>query len=328
MGYSSYLCKHCDHGIMDAASTDEGINEWMSHAVMMAENGSRLIEPEYGGYSGEYERFINGGVWVHFACWEVAGKPEFDAYDGPSKHDPDQGGGSFRGNHDMIDPRIKDEDERARLLAAGIKLRDEKRYTHNAREVHEWMDKEDREYHRAKFNGEWFRFRYTYHHGYDEDGKGGHTKNMGEWAIYDALDREREEVIFKGTEDELKAHLSALWSAFLESDECAAYVAHREVEIVKYRAEELENLKAKGRFKTTYGPKRDEEGNELWPVHQVTDAFRYRTDTEWFHGDGPGVRAKTKAKLLNEAWAAAGYPEDFEHELFVKETYGDEDEDE
>ena len=48
MGYSSYLCKHCDHAIVDASATDEGINGWMGHVVMMTENGSRMVEPEYG----------------------------------------------------------------------------------------------------------------------------------------------------------------------------------------------------------------------------------------------------------------------------------------
>jgi len=318
MGYSSYLCKHCDHGIMDAGSTDEGINEWMAHAVMMSDNGSRLIEPEYGGYSGDYERF---DLWAHFACWELAGKPEFGAYDGLSKHDPDQGGGSFRGSHDMIDPRIKDEAERARLLAAGIKLRDERRYNHNAREVHEWMDKEDREYHREKFNGEMFRFRYTYSNCYDKDDEGEYTKREDRFAIYDKLDAERDEVTFDGTEEELKAHLSALWSAFLESDEHAAYLAHREAEIAKYRAEELEKYKIEGRFNITYGPKRDADDKEIWPVHQVDDQLQYRTDQEWFHGDGSKTRCMAKAKLLNEAWAAAGYPREFDHELFVEKVY-------
>jgi hypothetical protein len=257
MGYSSYLCKHCDHGIMDAGSTDEGINEWMAHAVMMSDNGSRLIEPQFDGYAGHYERFLDG-VWVHFACWTIAGRPEFEAYDTPSGHDPDQGGGSYRGSHDMIDPRIKDEDERARLLAAGIKLRDEKRYASRAREVHEWSDKEEREYYREQFNGEMFRFRWSYFETgeYDENHEQTHPKDGTRWYVSDKLDPEQAEDArrFRGTEDELKAHLSARWAEFLESDEHAAYMAHREAEIAKYRAEEHEKMKNEGRYETSYHP--------------------------------------------------------------------------
>ena len=313
MGYSSYLCKHCDHGIVDAGATTEGINEWMAHAVMLADNGAMQIEPEYGGYSGDYSRYT---VWVHHACWELAGKPEFDAYDGSSKYDPDQGGGSFRGSHDMIDPRIKDEDERARLLAAGIQLRDEKRYTYRAQQVHDWMDQEDSDYHREKHNGEMSKI----------DGE--YTKLDNAWVVYDELDKERDEVTFAGTEDELKAHLTELWETFLASSEHAAYMAHREAEIAKYRAEELEKYKVEGRFDTTYGPKRDKDGKEIWPVHRVNDKLRYKTDAEWFHGDGCKTRCAAKAKILNDAWVAAGHPAEFEHELFVEETYGSADDDE
>ena len=66
----------------------------------------------------------------------------------------------------------------------------------------------------------------------------------------------------------------------------------------------------------------------LWPVHRVNDKLRYKTDAEWFHGDGAKTRCAAKAKLINDAWVAAGYPAEFDHELFVEETYGNEDDDE
>jgi hypothetical protein len=326
MGYSSYLCKHCDKGIVDAGSTDTGINDWMSHVVMMTANGSRMVEPEFGGYAGEYERFTDGAVWVHNACWEVAGKPEFDAYDGPSGYDPNQGAGSFRGDHDVIDPRITDEAERGRLLAEGIEARSKRQYDSHARTVHDWTDQEDSDYHREKHNGEMFRQRFTYGNKYTDDGEGNYTKHENAWAVYDELDRERDEATFAGTEDELKAHLTAVWDAFLESDEHAAYIARAEEMTAEYYAEKTEELKETGRFKTTYGPK-EIDGKEVWPVHQVKDDLHFGTDKEWFHGDGSNTRCQAKADKLNEAWAAAGYPDKFT-EGFDKVTYKDEDDDE
>jgi hypothetical protein len=332
MGYSSYLCKHCDKGIVDVSATDKGINEWMAHVVMMTKNGSRMVEPEFGGYSGHYERFCEGAVWVHNACWEVAGKPEFDAYEGPSGHDPEQGSGSYCGSLDIIDPRITDEAERARLLAEGIEARTQRRFNTNARIVDDWTDQEDSDYHREKHNGEMFRQRWSYFETgeYDDDHNVTRPKDGTMWHVSDKLDNElpEEDRRFDGTEDELKAHLTARWNAFLESDEHAAYLVHREGEVAKYRAEELEKYKTEGRFQTTYGPKRDKEGKEIWPVHQVQDKLRYKTDGEWFHGDGAKTRCAAKAKTLNKAWAAAGYPRDFDHELFVEANYDDEGDDE
>ena len=206
MGYSSYLCNHCNHAIVDAAATNEGINEWLAHVVMMTANGSRMVEPRYGGYEGEYERFTGkSAVWVHYACWEVAGKPEHDAYDSPSKGDPNQGGGSYRGSLDVIDPRITDEAERARLLAKGIAVRDQKRYDYNARTVHDWTDQEDSEYHREKHNGEMFRLRWSIYESYphDENGKFIHDSEQDGtwWAMSDKLDNELPDAerIFRGT---------------------------------------------------------------------------------------------------------------------------------
>lgn len=336
MGFSSYLCKHCDKSIVDAGSADDGINVWMAEVVMMTANGSRMVEPKFGGYSGEYERFCSDAVWVHTACWEIAGKPEFDAYDGPSKHDPNQGGGSYRGSLDIIDPRITDEAERASLLAAGIAVRNQRRFDHNARKVHDWTDQEDIEYHREKHNGEMFRFRWTYYSDYlrgedgeyvrGEDGHG--VDDPTAWSVSDELDDELadEKRVFRGTEEDMKAHLTAKWNAFLESDEHAAYIARAEEMTAEYYAEKIEELKTEGRFQTTYGPKQDAEGNEIWPVHQVKDELHYGTDKEWFHGDGAKTRAQAKADKLNEAWAAAGYSDEFT-KGFDKVTY-DEDDDE
>lgn len=86
MGFSSYDCKHCGHAILSGYSTDPEINEWMKDAVVMTSNGTRLIG-EHDGYSGVSGACVadggipmDGAVWVHQACWEVAGKPDFDDY--------------------------------------------------------------------------------------------------------------------------------------------------------------------------------------------------------------------------------------------------------
>jgi len=89
MGHFSSICKHCNRPIQDTNSTWKGLNEWMSSAVVLTEDGSRLIG-EYDGYgrvggNDTVDSGANGaGVWVHKACWAQAGKPEFEDYDGPS----------------------------------------------------------------------------------------------------------------------------------------------------------------------------------------------------------------------------------------------------
>jgi len=85
MGFFSYECKHCDHSILSSASIDPEINGWMKDAVVLSPNGSRVIG-EYGGYGDiggmdSSEGDIGGdAVWLHQACWEVAGKPEYDHF--------------------------------------------------------------------------------------------------------------------------------------------------------------------------------------------------------------------------------------------------------
>lgn len=330
MGYSSYLCKHCSHAIVSADSTDEGINEWMAEAVMMADDGSQRIEPKFSGYPED--RFFDA-VWAHKACWELAGKPEFSAYDGPSEYDPNQGCG---GKHVLvIDPRITEETERARLLEEGLKLRAEKIYARNAREVHEWLDDCPHNWHREEVNGELWRLRYHYHRAYLRDEKGelvlsdpakhwSYVEDPTGWVYYDRLDEDGPEHRFTGTEEECKAHLAALWAQFIESDECKDMLVFRESEIAQYKAERLEEAKVEGRFTTTYGPEYNEDGTERWPVHRVHDELDFRTDKEGFYGDGSRDQAQAKADMLNKAWAKAGYPQEFEHEAF-EDRFAEED---
>jgi len=294
MGYSSYLCKHCDKGIVDTNGTDKGINEWMAHVVMMSENGSRMIEPEYGGYEGEYERFsLSGAVWVHFACWEAAGKPEFEAYDGPSDGDPDQGAGSFRGSHDIIDPRITDEDERARLLAEGIAARTKRQFDRRSCDVRDWMQMMESSYIEEEYQEHPWKRRWSLYETYPHTPEGefirGSEKDGTWWGISDALNNELPdaETILRGTEEEVLAEMAHRWAQFLESDEHAAYMARAKELSDAYYREELEKHKITGRYQVSYCPPRSghdtikKEGDSDWhssrTMFTVQDCLTHRT---------------------------------------------------
>jgi hypothetical protein len=332
MGYSSNLCKRCDCGILDANATDEGINEWMAEVVILNPNGRMTVDTDYTGHVGDYERFDGpDSVWLHKACWELLGHPtNTDDFDGPSGGDDHQGAGGLHAH--IIDPRITDEAERARLLAEGLEKRSARIYTRNAGMVYDWLDPKELKWHQEKHGDELWRLRFNQYYNdfvVDENGEKvlsdpekpwSFIDDENTWTYYDKLDGERENpgTRFEGTEEELKAHLARLWTRFIESDECAAYLAHREAEIAKLKAERLEELKAEGRFKV--------DGN-AWDhtLLYVKDSFTYRHDLEKFStGDSfkeAREKAQAKARMLNEAWAAAGYPQDFEHESFTFEDF-------
>lgn len=232
MGYSSYLCKHCNHSVLSSDATTPGINEWMASVVMLSPNGSRLIEPSYSGYEGDYERFsMNKSVWVHEACWELTDRPEYSAYGEGSKYDPHQGGG---GRHAfIINPRIKDEDERARLLAEGLERDKQLGRKMKARALADWLEQLEVDYYRKMYNGEMWRLRYSYFetHPHHEDGSLNQEapKDGTWWWISDNLDVDDEQAdderLFRGTEDELKTRLAGVWAQFLESEECRELLA-------------------------------------------------------------------------------------------------------
>jgi hypothetical protein len=299
MGFFSYDCKECDHSILSSYSTDPEINEWMKDAVVLTPNGSRIIG-EYGGYgdiggmsSGEGD-IDHDAVWVHQACWEVAGKPDYDRYDGPSGSARDQGF-FFGKEHDLIDPRIKDEAERERLLAEGIVVREARWYDGRARKVAEWLDPKEREYHDEDKRKEPWRHRFTYFETcvYDEndelvkDEKGRGIKDGTNWYVSDEIepDASEDDRKFKGTEDELTADLSRRWARFVESDEAKAYIARRKEIRDEARAEMLAEIKEKGRYEVSYGPAPDgdtvkKEGNRDWKgsrsIYTVRDTLVYR----------------------------------------------------
>lgn len=327
MGFSSYECKHCNHSILSPASVDPEINSWMKDVVILGSGGSRLIT-EFDGYSGEYDEQVGeygGNVWVHQACWEIAGKPEYDAYDGPSEPAGDQGF-FFGREHDMIDPRITDEAERERLLKEGIEARDRRWYDGRARDVADWLDPKEREYHSEDEQREPWRLRFSYLRAYSE----GEPVENG-WWLRDKFnpedgglpieDDEGELLVFKGTEDEVKAHLASHWARFIESDECRAYLARAEEMRTEARRKYMEELKAKGRYYVGYGPapKGDtikKEGERDWKgsrtIYRVEDRLTFKTVAVM---DGPnkalGVKTfvvkpeeRTKDGMASPEWGA------------------------
>lgn len=382
MGFFSYECKSCGHSILSSYSADPEINEWMTEVVVLSDNGSRVIG-EYGGYGDIGGGSSDGGmggdaVWLHKACWEVAGKPEYDHFrklttesrlsrrpdrkvftvvthsaddesavlvskddeqvsvtkvaEGlyvtgervvfetivGSKSAGDQGY-FFGREHDLIDPRITDEDERARLLAEGIELREKRWYDGRARKVAEWLDPNERRWHDEAKQKEPWRHRYSYFETCvydendevvkDEDGRG--IKDGTNWYVSDEIESDEDDEAtrkFKGTEDELKAELAARWAAFVESDEAKAYVARRTEIRDEARREHMETLKQEGRYEVSYSSAKGDtvvkEGDRDWTgnrsVYEVRDKMTYKTVVVF---DGPN-------KALGRQTFEGKYPED------------------
>lgn len=339
MGFSSYDCKHCGHSILHAGSVDPEINEWMKDAVVLGADGSRLLL-EFDGYPGETDEEVGDygeNVWVHQACWEVAGRPEFDTYDGPSDTAEDQGH-FFGTEHDMIDPRISDEAERARLLAAGIEARERRWYDQRAREVADWLGADGSYASREPWQ------RYGLRQALRRDEAGQVSLDPNSWNVIDNLHAQEDGEMFVGTEAEARAEIAARWAAFVESDECRAYLDRAREMQNAARAAFLEERKAKGRYEVSRrevsGDVVTKEGGRDWTgrrtVYCVKDSMTYETvetfdgpnkvlGVQTFRDEYPEARveamraagresarmAKEAAARLNELWAADGYPWDW-----------------
>lgn len=316
MGFSSHDCKHCGHPMLSTHSCDLGINEWMKEVVVLTANGSRLIG-EHDGYSGvggasvaDVTIPMGGAVWVHEACWEAAGRPGFDDYDGPSDPSEDQGF-FFDDDHDMIDPRITDEAERERLLREGVEARERDRYTDRARQVAEWLDPEERDLHEEEKRREPWRHRFKYFRARDDDGR----RVKGHWWIYDKLESAEDDDVFEGTEDEVKTHLAARWARFVESDEARAYLEHRRRERAELRHKAWERLKVKGRYEVSYGPAPAgdtvrHEGRPDWTGHRSI----YRVEDRLAHEtvavmDGPDKALGVKTFVEDPDYDGNNSPE-------------------
>jgi len=105
MGFFSFTCHHCDHPLLSSCATTDGVNEWMSEAVVVAPHGD-FHSGEYDGYGNvggsDYSEWEGGTAW-HRGCWEVAGK-SLD-FHGEAASARDQGFFFADGEHDLPDPR-------------------------------------------------------------------------------------------------------------------------------------------------------------------------------------------------------------------------------
>lgn len=89
MGMFSWDCNGCGFAMRDCRGCAE--DGWMGHAVCLTPDGSRVIgHYDHYGQLGEYNLVDQIGKFAiyHKACWELAGKPE---YDRPALHSRDQG---------------------------------------------------------------------------------------------------------------------------------------------------------------------------------------------------------------------------------------------
>lgn len=89
MGMFSWDCNGCGFSMRDCKGCS--VDSWMGRAVCLTPEGSRVIG-YYNSYGqlGEYNLVeqISKFAIYHHACWELAGKPE---YDRPARHSRDQG---------------------------------------------------------------------------------------------------------------------------------------------------------------------------------------------------------------------------------------------
>jgi len=105
MGFFSWNCKKCGHALLSDVAVNEKINAWMSNAVALQPNGTRIIG-KYNGYGEIDDKTIyddkiypdeRGAFTItkpdtvevyHYDCWLSEGKPE---YKSPSEKADNQG---------------------------------------------------------------------------------------------------------------------------------------------------------------------------------------------------------------------------------------------
>ena len=325
-----YQCKHCKHPVHDYTTKD--INEWMHDAVVLFQDGTRLIgefDTEHGHTVGKRET-ENDGVWLHKLCWETAGRPEFDSYETPSKRMDE----CAYGDEELwiITPTVTDEAERARLLATGIKAHEGRLFDQRASEMDNLIET-DSEWQTDEHKQFPWRQMFQVH---------GRRDTV---EIYNKLTRDC--VPYDGTEDEADAECKRLFEAFLASDDYKA-LRDRRVELeAKWNVEHMEKLKKEGRFQVGYRPSKKggdvldgrRMGRSMFYVRDklVYDEVaefdfseelapkEYETDPDWegehaseawlarvnaFRAETGRIRdeADAMAKSLNSDWADAGYP--------------------
>lgn len=308
MGMFSFNCKECDHPMLSRPATDKGINEWMSDVVLLTENGSRIIG-EYDGYggvgsSGDDDDYYEGGCFVHKACWEKHGKKDYEGYGGPSDHANDQGWFFNDGDHDMIDPRIP-EDEAEELLKAGQARRKKFRYDEKAQKVHEWIH--DPDYRVEEGEVEAWEQRYQVRSFTDQDGK---------LVVYATDELEGCEHADFGTVKEAREKFKSVWNLFLKSNDCKAYVKRAEELFAEWRENRMAELRKEGRYEVSYNSiPVDSDGRQCYRTEwHVNDKLHYNT-VAITDSSGNSVESTTEKELvaaqvlvLNTEWAESGCP--------------------
>jgi len=328
-----YQCKHCSRPVHDY--TTEGINEWMSSAVVLLSDETRLVgeldtEQAHGVGGSKVE--AEDAKWLHKVCWEDAARPEYDAYEGPSKR-LDQDDFIERKSLWVITPEVDDPAERAQLLADGEVAYEARLFDRMATELDnlietnpEYMSDEEREFPYRQL------FRVSAWSG-----------NVG---ITDRLRNDYDE--FKGTKEEAEVECKRLYDEFMVSDKYAALVARREELNKNWEIERMAKLKEEGRYEVSYRPSR--KGGDWMNGRQmgrtmfyVKDKLEYDTvaefdfseemapkkyetpedndyegnhSAEWearvesFRGETDRIRGLADAECdrLNKEWADAGYP--------------------
>jgi len=275
MGHFSYICKHCDRPILDSQSTWRGLNEWMATTVVLMASGSRVVG-EYDGYGrvgridANEQADADEGVWTHKACWEQAGKPEHEAYTGPSV-------GCQHSGYDEKDLRPepgKPFDQAA--WDAALQERADKIRADLVRKACEMVN--DGHYNNAdsvrRTEKPWTRRFHVYHFDgqYQIDPKNpepagwvwyDESPEMGGYADVPAMrdDPKHGPQIQSGgtceTEAEAEAACKARWDAWMQSDELAQMKRERAATLRKRSLERAKELLIEGedRYEVTdYGP--------------------------------------------------------------------------
>ena len=106
MGMFSWDCSRCGHPLLGPAALDpDGMNAWMGDSVALSKRGDRIVG-EYDGYgrldSADLMEIAGDPEVYHAACYELAGRPEFER---PSRSSADQGYFFALAAHSIPDPR-------------------------------------------------------------------------------------------------------------------------------------------------------------------------------------------------------------------------------
>jgi len=328
-----YDCKHCNRPVHDYIT--KGINEWMQDAVALLPDGTRLVgalDTEHTHTVGGRDVDADNTKWLHKICWENAARPEYDAYESPSKH---RSAGSPEKQKELwvITPEVKDPAERTRLLAEGIAAYNQREFDQLAIDADDMIERDPRymtEEHREFPHRQMFQV-----HVWSEV-----------TTIYNRLTRT--DVEFDGTKEEAEAESKRLFEEFLASDECKALQARRKELTAEWQAKQLAKFKEEGRYKVSYRPSRKggdtingrqcgrtmyyvqdeleyetvaefDYSEEMAPkVYEAPDSEDYKGNhsAEWearveeFRDEADRIRklADAECARLNQEWAAAGYP--------------------